>query len=298
MAAAEKRRFRRVAWANVLGNAAKIVVEGSVGLLFGSVALLADAAHSIADLVASIVVLGWGDGGYREGDHEHPHGHARFEPMTALVVGVSIMLMGAILLYESINGIRQDRRVTFSYALIVALVFAIVSMAVLYRYTTDVNRELNSTALRALAVDCRNDILTSFAALGGVLGVFFGYPLFDPIAGGVVSLLVIHQGAMIGRENVSYLLGSGPPDAERRRIRERLLAHPDVVGVHDFVVFYEGAALEVEAHIEIDGEMSIRRAHDLESEVVQDIRSIEGVGDVHIHLDPSGIGEWKDAADD
>lgn len=298
MAGADKRRFRRVAWVNVLGNAGKIVVEGSVGLLFGSVALLADAAHSIADLVASIVVLGWGDGGYRERDSEHPHGHARFEPMSALVVGATIVLMGLILLYESINGIWAGRTVTFNYALVVALLFAIVAMAVIYRYTVFENRDLNSTALRALAVDCRNDIFTSFAALGGVLGVFFGYPLFDPLAGGLVSLLVIHQGVSIGRENVNYLVGSAPPDAEREEIREEVLAHPEVVGVHDFVVFYEGAQLEVEAHIEIDGEMSIRRAHGIESEVVQNIRGMDGVGDVHIHLDPSGIGEWKDSSDD
>lgn len=298
MAAADKRRFRRVAWVNVLGNAAKIAVEGSVGILFGSVALIADAAHSIADLVASIVVLGWGDGGYRDADASHPHGHARFEPMTALVVGVAIVLMGAILLYESAVGVWAGRTVEFSVALLGALVFAMGSMAALYRYTMRANRDLQSTAIHALAIDCRNDILTSCAAMAGVLGVLFGYAAFDPIAGALVSIIVIGQGIVIGRENVTYLLGSGAPESKRREIREALLAHPDVVGIHDVVVFYEGADLEVEAHIEVDGEMSLRRAHAIESEVVQRVRDITDVRDVHIHLDPSGIGEWKDASDD
>lgn len=298
MADAEETRFRRVAWVNVLGNAAKIAVEGSVGILFGSVALLADAAHSIADLVASVVVLVWGDQGYRDPDPAHPHGHARFEPMTALAVGVAIVLMGTILLYQSIRGLVLGRTVIFSYALLLALGFAIFSMAAIYRYTMAANRSLQSTAIHALAVDCRNDVFTSCAALAGILGVLLGYPMFDPIAGGVVSILVISQGVAIGRENVSYLLGSGAPKDTRESIRMKLLNHPDVAGVHDFVVFYEGAELEVEAHIEVDGEMSLRRAHDIESELVQLVRKMDNVGDVHIHLDPSGIGEWKDAADD
>ncbi len=297
MVGGEHRRFRRVAWANVLGNAAKIAVEGVVGLLFGSVALLADAAHSIVDLVASVVVLGWGDAGYRAPDLEHPHGHARFEPMTALAVGASIVLMGGLLLYQSVQGLRRGSAVEFDYAMLGALAFAMVSMGWLYHYTLSENETIQSGAIHALAVDSRNDILTSGAALAGILGVFAGYSLFDPLAGGFVSVLVIAQGVSVGRENVGYLLGRGAPEGKRDEIREALLAHPAVAGVHDFVVFYEGATLEVEAHVEVDGGMQLRRAHEIESELVRTLRDIEGVGDAHVHLDPSGIGEWKDAAD-
>jgi len=72
--------FARASWANVLGNVVKIVAEGSAGLAFGSVALLADAAHSLADLVASVVVLVWGRSAFDEPDTTHPHGHDRIEP--------------------------------------------------------------------------------------------------------------------------------------------------------------------------------------------------------------------------
>lgn len=297
MAEAEHRRFRRVAWANVLGNAAKIAVEGVVGLLFGSVALVADAAHSVVDLIGSMLVLGWGDAGYRAPDSEHPHGHARFEPMTALAVGASIVVMGGLLLYQSIEGLRRGSTIAFDYAMLGALVFAIGSMGLLYRYTIAENEILQSSALHALAVDSRNDILTSGAALVGVLGIFAGYSVFDPLAGGLVSVLVIAQGISVGRENVGYLLGRGAPADKREEVRAALLAHPAVAGVHDFVVFYEGATLEVEAHVEVDGEMQLRRAHEIESELVRTLQEIKGVGDAHVHLDPSGIGEWKDAAD-
>ena len=294
----DRRRFSRASWANVLGNAAKIVVEGAAGLSFGSVALLADAAHSVADLVASIVVLVWGDARFKDPDAEHPHGHERIEPLTALFVGVVIVLLGANLLYESGRGLIVEPDVTFSYLLVGALAFAMADMYLVYRYTAHVNAALDSTALAALARDCLNDLYTSTAALVGVLGVLAGYPILDPLAGALVSLLVVYQGVSISRENLRYLIGSAPSAERREEIEAALLANPAVAGVHDLVVFYDGTLLEVEAHVEVDGGLTLREAHAVETALIEAVEALEEVGDVHVHLDPSGIGEWKDAAED
>ena len=291
----DRRRFARASWVNVLGNAAKIVVEGAVGVAFGSVALIADAAHSLADLVASIVVLVWGDTRFEDPDANHPHGHARIEPLTALFVGAVIVVLGLNLFYESIQGLLRGSDATFSYVLLGALAFAMVDMYIVYRYTEYVNADLGSTALTALAKDCLNDLYTSVAVLVGVIGLMVGYPMLDPIAGGLVSLLVVYQGVEIGRENVQYLVGTAAPEGHREEVRETLLAHPDVEGVHDLIVFYDGTVLEVEAHVEVEGDMTLREAHDLETELLDTVRGLEAVGDAHVHLDPSGMGEWKDA---
>ncbi|MDJ1431375.1 cation diffusion facilitator family transporter [Halostagnicola sp. A-GB9-2] len=293
----KRRGFTRASWANVLGNAVKIIVEGAAGLLFGSIALIADAAHSIADLIASVVVLIWGRSSFDEPDDTHPHGHERIEPLTALFVGAVIALLGLNLLYSSLEGIVFGTDVTFSYFLFGALLFAIVDMYLVYWYTEYVNADIGSTALEALATDCLNDIYTSIAALVGVAGILFGFPMLDPIAGGLVSILVISQGVSIGRENLDYLVGAAATPQQRERITETLRDHPDVKGVHDLTVFYDGTVLEVEVHVEVDGNMPFRQAHDIESALVDDLRNLEDVGDAHVHLDPSGIGEWKDQPD-
>ncbi len=295
--ATERRRFARASWANVLGNTAKIVVEGVVGLAFGSIALLADAAHSIGDLVASIVVLVWGDSRFRGADDDHPHGHARIEPLTALFVGAVIVILGLNLLYESGRGLVFGTVVVFSPLLIGALVFAMVDMYLVYWYTMQMNTGIGSTALRALAVDCLNDMYTTVAALVGVVGVALGYPVLDALAGSLVSLLVIYQGVEIARENLSYLAGEAAPESQREEVRRTLLAHPQAHGVHDLAVFYDGPTLEVEAHVEVDGSLTLREAHDVESELMNAVESLDEVGDVHLHLDPAGLGEWKDAAE-
>ena len=288
--------FVRVSWVNVAGNAAKVIVEGVVGVFFGSLALVADAAHSVADLVASVVVLVWGTASYDEADATHPHGHGRLEPLAALFVGAVIGVLGLSLLYESAMGVVRGPEVDVDgwRVMVAALGFAFVSMYALYRYTVRVNRRVDSTALRALAKDCINDVYTSVAAAIGVVGVALGHPILDPFAGGLVSVIVVYQGVEIGRENVGYLVGTAPVEEKQDEIREAALSHPEVRGTHDFKAFYDGTEIEVEMHAEIDGEHTVYEAHDIESEVVDRVRAVENVGDVHVHLDPAGIGEWSD----
>ena len=293
--AAERGRFARASWANVVGNTGKILVEGAAGLAFGSVALLADAAHSVGDLVASLVVLVWGDSRFAGPDEDHPHGHARIEPLTALVVGAVIVVLGGVLLYESLRGLLTGTDVAFSPLLVGALLFAMADMGLVYWYTTRMNRGIESTALRALAIDCLNDLYTSVAALVGVLGVALGVGLLDPLAGALVSLLVIYQGVEIARENLAYLSGRAAPSERRQEVRRTLLAHDGVEGVHDLAVFYDGPQLEVEAHVEVTGGLTLREAHDLESSLAASVQGMESVTGVHLHLDPEGVGEWKDA---
>lgn len=293
-----RRRFRRASWGNVVANLAKIIAEGAVGVIFGSVALVADAAHSVADLVASVVVLVWGSSSYDSADVNHPHGHARIEPLTALFVGAVIVILGGYLLSESLRGLLAGSEIEFSYYLLGALGFAMVDMYLAYWYTKRVNAGLASTALTALAKDCLNDIYTTVGAIIGVIGVRLGFPVLDPVAGALVSLLVIYQGIEIGRENLDYLVGAAPTAGKREEIKAIIADHTAVEGYHDLTVFYDGTVLEVEAHVEVDNELTIGEAHDIESELVTALTGMGEVGDAHIHLDPAGLGEWKDDGDE
>lgn len=290
---ADRRKFARASWANVAGNGAKIVVEGAAGIAFGSIALIADAAHSIADLVASVVVLVWGDSRFDDPDADHPHGHTRIEPLTALFVGAVIVLLGGNLLLESAQGLLYGSDAVFSLLLVGALLFATIDMYAVYWYTTQQNATINSTALRALAVDCLNDLYTTVAAMVGVLGIAAGYPILDALAGALVSLLVIYQGIKIARENLTYLSGRAAPETHREAVRDQLLSHPDVRGLHDLRVFYEGTVLEAEAHVEVENGLTFQQAHDLETELVHSVLELDEIGDVHLHLDPPEEHKWQ-----
>jgi len=290
-----RRAFTRAAWVNVVGNLLKILVEGGIGLALGSLALVADAAHSLADLLASGVVLVWGRLAFSEPDATHPHGHERIEPLTALFVGATLVVLAAKFLGDAVAALRTGPSITFSLALAAGLAFAIADMTVVYWYTQRTNRDLDSPGLRALAADCLNDVYTSMAAVVGVFGVAVGYPELDAVAGGLVSLLVGYQGVSIARENVGYLVGRAPPEDVRAAVRETILAHPAVEGVHDLQVYYIGTVLEAEFHAEVDGGLTLREAHGVETELNERVGALDGVEDSHAHLDPAGLGEWKDA---
>lgn len=285
--------FLKATWINVLGNALKILVEGGIGFLFGSLALIADAAQSIADLVGSLVILIWGRRAYDGPDRTHPHGHAPIEPLTALFAGALLVLIGLKTGYDSVAGLLAGPGLAFNIYLLGATAFAAVDMAVVYVLTVRANRDMQSPSLRAMAQDCLSDLLFTAAVFVGVGGVAFGYPSLDPLAGGVVSLLVVAQGLAIGYENINYLAGAAPPDEKQKVIQQTILDHPEARGLHDFAAFYVGPVIEVEFHLEIDGDVSLKRAHDIETEVMNALLDIEDVHDVHIHLDPAGIGEWQ-----
>ena len=278
--------FIKATWVNVISNLLKIGVEGSLGLVSGSIALTADAAHSVADLLGSGVVLIWGRSVYDDPDDVHPHGHDRFEPLSALFVGGLLVVLGVKLLYDAGHALLTSPSAEYSVFLIGGLLFALVDRFGCYWYTRLINREVESPSLRALAADSLNDIYTTGAALIGVLGMALGYPILDPIAGGLVSLLVIYLGVDISRENIQYLADTAPSEATQERIKDTIRTHPAVNGIHDFVAYYSGHVIEVEFHAEVDCEHTVVEAHDIETDLRRRVREVEPVSDVHVHLDP------------
>ncbi|MFB6284425.1 MAG: cation diffusion facilitator family transporter [Halobacteria archaeon] len=294
----DRRLFEKAAGANVAGNLLKIIVEGGIGLLFGSIVLVADAVHSLADLLASIVVFVWGRLSFLEPDETHPHGHQRIEPISALFVGVVIVLLSLLLLYESISKYLEGNYVSFNIYMLYGVAFAIVDMVVVYLYTERLNREVDSPSLNALARDCLNDIYTSFAVVVGVVGIAVEVEVLDAFTGALVSLLILHEGVKIARENLDYLVGGAPPREKQREILDTLMDHRQVHGVHDFTTHYDGHEIEVETHVEVDGDLTLYQGHEVESELRKMVAELNGIGDVHLHLDPAGIGEWKTATED
>lgn len=279
--------FVRASWLNVLGNLLKLVVEGSIGFIFGSLALIADAANSLSDLLASLAILTWGRLTYAGPDENHPHGHERLEPLTAFLVGIVLIIVALRLLYRVIVALSHGLEGTFALALIGGLGIAIAIKVVVYWYTTRINWRVDSPGLRALRADALTDIYASAAAVVGVVGFAVGLPLLDPFAGGFVSLLILREGIEIVRENIAYLTGMAPPKATCERIRTIALSNPAVNTIRDFRAHYIGQDIEVELHATIAAGSTFEKAHEIETELTDEIQSIPDVRHVHIQLDPT-----------
>ncbi|SEL95489.1 cation diffusion facilitator family transporter [Haloferax larsenii] len=290
-----KRAIRRVGVVVLVANLLLVLGKGAVWWSTGSLAVGSEAVNSLADTVYSTIILAGLYLTTKPPDFEHPHGHERIEPFVSLFVAVGVFAAGGAILWQSTTSILNDTyggsAGTFG---VLVLVAAAVFKYGLYRYCDRVGRERNSPALVAAGLDNRNDILTAAAALVGVLGSQAGYPVLDPLAAMVVSLGVIYTGFEIVRDNVNYLVGAAPPEYLRALIVQTALSHPDVYGAHDVVAHYVGPEIDVSLHIEVEGDMTLAEAHDIESWVVVAIQEIDEVDDVFVHVDPRELGEWKE----
>ncbi|QLG63127.1 cation diffusion facilitator family transporter [Halorarum salinum] len=287
---------RRVGALLLVVNLVLVLGKAAVWWATGSLAVGSEAVNSLADTVYSTVVLAGLYLTTQPPDFEHPHGHERIEPFVSLFVAAGVFFAGGAVLYSAATAVLAPGPPRTTEGGVLAVGVLAVAAAVkflLYRYCLRAGRRRDSPALVATALDNRNDVLTAGAALVGVLGAMAGFPVLDPLAAAVVSVGILYTGVEIVRDNVGYLVGAAPPEDLRAEILRRALEHPDVKAAHDVVAHYVGPEVDVSIHIEVEGEMSLNRAHDIETEVVESIRGLPAIDDVFVHVDPKELGEWK-----
>jgi len=289
---------RRAGLVVLAANVVLAVAKGGVWFETGSLAVGSEAVNSLSDALYSIVVLAGLYLTTQPPDFEHPHGHERIEPFVSLFVAVGVFAAGGLVLWRSTMAVLTgDVTVTTGPLAVGVLVATAGAKYGLYRYCLYVGEETRSPAVVATALDNRNDILTAVAALVGVVGARLGAPVLDPVAAGVVSLGILYTGWEIVEDNVDYLVGRAPPEDLRTEIVQRALAHPEVEGAHDVVAHYVGPEIDVSMHIEVEGDRTLREAHDIETDVVESVRELPEVDDVFVHVDPKELGEWKEDPD-
>jgi cation diffusion facilitator family transporter len=292
------RTVRRVGAVVLAANLALALAKAAVWYGTGSLAVGSEAVNSAVDVGYSAVVLGGLYLTTRPPDREHPHGHERIEPFVSLVIAVAVFAAAGGVLWSAITAIRRGTvAATGSPAAIIVLASAAVAKLALGRYCLRAGEATDSPALVAAAHDSHADVLTATAALVGVVGVRAGVPLLDPIAAIAVAAGIAYTGVAVLRDNLPYLLGAAPPDRLQAEIRRRALAPEAVEGVHDVVAHYVGPEIDVSLHVEVAGERTLNEAHDIETRIVDSIAAIDEVDDVYVHVDPEGLGEWKDASD-
>jgi cation diffusion facilitator family transporter len=286
--------LRRVGVVILAANAILVLAKGGVYFQSGSLAVGSEAVNSLTDVTYSVVIVAGLYLTTQPPDFEHPHGHERIEPFVSLFVALGIFAVGTIVVWQSLTAlISGDVETARGPAAVGVLAGGAVVKYGLYRYCLSVGIDQRSPALKATAIDNRNDMFTAIAALAGVLGAWAGYPLLDPLAAIVVGLAILYSGVEIVRANVDYLVGAAPPEDLRSEILERALAHEDVKGAHDVVAHYVGPEIDVSLHVEVEGDRTLLEAHQIETDVMQSIQELAEVDDVFVHVDPKEAGEWK-----
>ena len=267
---------------NLLLSAGKFLI----GLLSGSVAILADAANNLSDAAGSIVALVSTRVARKPVDAEHPFGHGRMEYLSALGVAALIMAAGFELFLSAVDKIRHPALPEFGVLTIVVLALAIAVKLWMALFYKKIGNTIRSEALKASCADSRNDVIcTGVVLLTSLIGWLSGVAI-DGYVGLLVALFVIWSGFTVIKETVSPLLGQAPDPEMVRGIRETVLAHDGVVGVHDLMVHnYGPGKIFASAHIEMDAAGDVMTNHDIIDNIERQVKHslrIEFVA----HMDP------------
>lgn len=267
---------------NILLFAGKILA----GTLTGSIGITADAFNNLSDAGSSAITLV----GFRlsdaKADKEHPFGHGRFEYIAGLIVSMAILLMGFELAKTSVDKIIHPEEVTFSFLAMGVLIASILTKLYMFFYNRGIGKKIDSTAMRATALDSFSDVTaTSVVLLSMLIGKWTGWKN-DGYAGLLVALFIGYTGIRAAQETISPLLGQSPTREFVDKIEQIVLAQDGVIGVHDLVVHDYGPGrrmISLHAEVPADGNMIL--LHDTVDNLEKQLRKECGCEAV-IHMDP------------
>ncbi len=278
---------KRSTLVSVAVNLVLTTVQVLVGVFAHSQALIADGIHSLSDLIADFVVLLANQHSRKEADEDHHYGHHRYETAASLVLGVLLLSVGIGMLWSAVHKLGDPELIpkVKPVALYVALV-ALVSKELLFRYMLAAAERVRSSMLVANAWHARSDAASSLVVALGIIGNLVGYPLLDPVAALIVGFMVTKMGWEFGWDALNDLMDRSVSEEQIEQIRELLTDTPGVQGVHDLRTRKMGDMIMVDAHIEVDGDLSVREGHDIAASARERVMRKLPVLDVMTHLDP------------
>lgn len=292
----QKSRRKKAIKAVNVGLGANIflaLIKTTIGVISNSSALLADGINSTSDVAYGIAVNIFMQLSGKPADQEHPYGHEQFESVAAVVVGAFVITTAIAIFWNSINSIYKIFTAqTISHgagiqAFWVAL-FTVGLKLILTVWTRSIGKQTKSSAVTALAADHRNDI---FASLAATFGIFFGrmgYAWIDPLAGAMVSLIILHTGIEILRNAAGELMDTMPGQALGKEMKRLIEPVSGVAQVEEIKVHRFGPYLLANITIGVNANITVAQGDHIATQVEKILfNGIEPMRRVHVHYHPA-----------
>lgn len=268
-------------------NVALTLARGAAGYLSGSTAVLADAANSGTDILATLMVLGGTRIAAMPPDENHPYGHEKAEPVAAKLVGLLVTFTGIVTALGAVRALRGAGTETVGLLAAVVTAASIAIKEALARYLVRVAEETGSAALRADAANQRTDVLASAAALVGALGGRFGVPVLDPAMGILVAGLIIRMGLGLYWRSVSSLMDPAPEPEIMAALEQAAASVAGVVSVDAVKARVFGSGIYVDCKVSVKGGATVAEGHRIAGAVKRAVLSaVPQSRDVLVHVNP------------
>lgn len=267
-------------------NVLLCIAKALIGILSGSVSIVADALNNLSDASSNIVsVLGFKLAS-KPADPEHPYGHGRFEYLSGLVVAVLVLMIGVELVKSSIDKVLNPSPVEFSLALVVVLAGSMAVKLWMAHLNRVLGERIKSETLLATAQDSKNDVIATGAVLACAIIAYVAGIELDAWVGLAVGLYIGWSGIELIRDTVNPLLGQAPDPELVAHIRSKIMSYPGVLGTHDLMVHDYGPGRQfASAHVEMAAETDPMESHDTLDNIEQAFKDDDGLI-VTLHYDP------------
>lgn len=275
----------------ILCNVVLFAIKFTIGLLAGSMSILADAFNNLTDIGSSVVTMIGFRLSEKPADKEHPFGHGRFEYMSAMLVAIIILLVGFELFKSSAEKIFSPTDLKISIYTIILLVISVIIKLWMFFFNRKLGKKINSTGLIATAQDSVNDSIATFAVLISVV-IFnvFGVNI-DPYVGVLVAAFILYSGLKTIKETLDPLLGMPPEKETIDSILKIVLANDNFVGIHDLIVHNYGPGRSFASlHVEVPADADIVACHEDIDACEKELHNTLGI-EVVIHMDPIAVND-------
>ncbi len=280
-------RKRLAALISVTSNSALVVLKLLVGLLTGSVSVLAEAIHSANDLIAALIALFSIGIAERPADQEHPYGHGKAESISAAVEAALIVGAAIWIVIEAVQKVVARETVEhLGWGTGVMLVSVLVNIVV-SRHLFRVAREEDSPALEADAHHLATDVYTSLGVAVGLSVVWLtDWHIVDPLVAIVVALLILRIGTSLTMKSIHHLMDARLPASEITQIEDILSGEARIHSWHNLRTRKAGNTRHIDLHIVFRNDATLLEAHEVADDLEKRIEAALHPAQVVIHVDP------------
>ena len=278
---------RRVTLVGAAVNCLLATLQITFGLLGKSQALLADGLHTLSDLSTDFIVLYATKHAAKEADEDHPYGHGRIETLASMLLGAILAAVGIGIGIRGIESIYDPQQSNPEAITILFAFVAIVAKESLYHYTLRAARAVHSTLLESNAWHHRSDALSSIVVVIGITSQVLGVPHMDAVAAIIVGAMILLMGFRLGRKALYELIDTGLDLNLVDDVRATMQADASVVGIHNLRTRSMGGQGYIDAHIEVDSDLTVSEAHYIAHKIEHRVKKqFPKIIDVQIHIDP------------
>lgn len=273
---------------SILINGLLAALQIVFGLITQSYSLIADAVHTLSDLLSDFVVLIANRFAKEKADAGHPYGHFRFETIAVLIIAVLLIVVGLEIITTSVGRIQNPAtmEVNAGLAFFIALI-AILAKELLYRYMAKVAKRVDSTIIMANALHARSDAISSLVVAVGLAAHFFGLSYADLVASMIVGAMIAYMGVKMAWNSLMDLADRSVDKVTLDSITNAIRDTPGLVDFHDLKTRKTGDFVLVELHLDLPARMTIAEGHDIADEIERRIKdAVPLVSYVLTHFDP------------